>query len=156
MQSCRVALPLEAVFPNRGPLCVLRILLAAGAPTLAGRRVLARGPEWLVRGMRGAGQEAGAVSQRPSRSSFTKRWSGPRLVLADVVVAADEVLAVGVDGILPAFADRPRLLPVLELTLLDPRPQPACALDVHGRAYPPPSGSARCSRRPPAKRTLAR
>jgi len=79
-----------------------------------------------------------------------------RLVLADVVAAADEMLAVGVDGLLQPLADRSRLLPVLELALLDLRPQVACALGVHGCAYRPAVLNCQACRGPPAKAMLAR
>ena len=52
------------------------ILDAFDAPAPAGRWVLARGAECLVRGMPGAGQAAGADRQCPSTSRLTKRWPG--------------------------------------------------------------------------------
>ena len=100
MQSCRVAPPLEAVSPNKGPLCVPPILVAAGAPSPAGRWVLARGAEWLVRGMRGGRSGDRCDLPAPVAKPLYEAVARPRLVLTDVVAAADEVLAVGVDGIL--------------------------------------------------------
>src|SRR6266542_2243290 len=56
--------------------------------------------------------------------------AGVRLVLADAVAPANEVLGVGVERLLQALADRVCLLPVTELLRLDPRSQRPCACDV--------------------------
>src|SRR6266536_4798126 len=57
--------------------------------------------------------------------------AGVRLVRADAVAAANEVLGVGVERRLQALADRVCLLPVTELLRLDPRSQRPCACDIH-------------------------
>lgn len=84
----------------------------------------ARRAECLVRVMHGPPAPVDELLPEPVRR--------PWLVLAHTVAAGDEMLGVGVDGVLAPLADSRRLQPVSLLEPVEPLAERLCACYVHG------------------------